>query len=41
MTEFQTWICECGQETISKDPNGPTPLRWNDGHVCKFRSERN
>ena len=41
-----TWICrkriegeECGHLVVSE--SRPDPIRWSDGHVCRFEKERN
>jgi hypothetical protein len=31
---FVNYVCRCGQEVDSQSP--PAPIRWSDGHVCKF-----
>ena len=35
-----TWKCdECGQIVITSRDETPLPLRWKDGHVCKFKKQ--
>ena len=32
---YRKWVCPvCGHEVYS--PEKPLPLRWADGHVCRF-----
>lgn len=34
---MRLWICfECGQEVLSPEGYPPLPLKWTDGHECKF-----
>lgn len=34
--EYYLWKCEeCGQFVTS--PNVPLELKWEDGHICKFK----
>ena len=42
----ETWICrkriegeECGHLVVAE--SRPDPIRWSDGHVCRFEKERN
>jgi hypothetical protein len=37
MAKGKDWICDqCGQEVYTSDDRPPTPIRWDDGHVCHF-----
>ena len=31
---YKTYVCKCGHEVLAESQ--PSPLRWNDGHTCRF-----
>ncbi len=31
---MKEWICKCGHIVLAVER--PEPIRWSDGHVCKF-----
>ena len=34
MKEYE--CVSCGHVVLSSSPEGPAPIRWSDGHVCRF-----
>ncbi len=33
------WICRACKHVVIADEN-PTPLKWNDGHICSFEEHK-
>lgn len=31
---MKSYFCHCGHEVVAEKT--PAPIRWNDGHVCRF-----
>jgi hypothetical protein len=34
-----TWICRACGQVVGTSGDRPDPIRWSDGHVCRFVRE--